>query len=356
MTKKRITWIDFAKVIAILGVMADHMTPYGCGNLTTRVMSFYSVSLFVTVSGVTSYISYSANTGNILNKLSKQIARCLVPYAVASFILEAAIEDSFVLTEYLKHLVNFDAKAPYYYVLVYVNLCIIAPIIYTFVKKTEQANHWLLYQGLGLLFLYALAIWLNKFTSVASIYGGGGKLLGGSYILPFYIGLCFASYTKCHRKGSFRVLGVSASLFALIIAAFIEVKYMLIYEKIFLLGEGINPPGVILILYAFAWAAFIYNLDGYLQSASYRKVYGAFECISHIGEHTLYIFLYHIFILENVYASIRIRFGFAINNVLLKSVVYLFGMIAGSIVIEKILKTIGRYILYSYKETEIRES
>ena len=61
MVKEQIKWINCAKMVAILAVMTDHTFDVLYTNSKIAMASYFSVSLFIILSGMTSYLSYSKN-------------------------------------------------------------------------------------------------------------------------------------------------------------------------------------------------------------------------------------------------------------------------------------------------------
>lgn len=64
----RSCWIDMAKLMAIIAVLIDH-TRGLYENLKIAFFSYYSVSLFILLMGVTNYWAYERHTGNMLEKV-----------------------------------------------------------------------------------------------------------------------------------------------------------------------------------------------------------------------------------------------------------------------------------------------
>lgn len=62
--KQEIKWINCAKAIAIFAVLIDHTNGILYTNANIAMASYYSVSLFILISGMLSYISVS-NRGGI---------------------------------------------------------------------------------------------------------------------------------------------------------------------------------------------------------------------------------------------------------------------------------------------------
>lgn len=62
--KKRIFWLDFGKFIAILAVLLDHSSGLLYKTPLIQRATFFSVSLFILTSGITSYYSFLHKTRN----------------------------------------------------------------------------------------------------------------------------------------------------------------------------------------------------------------------------------------------------------------------------------------------------
>lgn len=54
--RPRIAWIDCAKFAAIVGVLIDHTNGILYRNADIAAASYYSVSLFILLTGISSYI------------------------------------------------------------------------------------------------------------------------------------------------------------------------------------------------------------------------------------------------------------------------------------------------------------
>lgn len=141
-TKVRYEWIDAAKFVAICAVILDH----SCGTLYTRdsvqLFSFFSVSLFILLSGFTSYYSnkrhYSDNT--VVYCLNR-IKTVFLPYMAATAVYECAADHRFNLYKYIIHLARFDASGPLYFVSFYIELIIISPFLYKLILHCDAEKH-----------------------------------------------------------------------------------------------------------------------------------------------------------------------------------------------------------------------
>lgn len=128
-------WINTGKFIAIIAVLTDHLrgTLYSSEGL--QRLSFYSVSLFILLMGVTTYWSFSKATCPIGKKVIQRIIGIIVPYSVAVFVFVVIKHKSFSFAEYLNSLIHFNASGPHYYVLLYIQLLIVVPIMFYFINR-----------------------------------------------------------------------------------------------------------------------------------------------------------------------------------------------------------------------------
>ena len=76
----RAHWVDMAKFLAIVGVMIDHTNGVLYTNQSIAFSSYYSVSLFILVMGVTNYWSYKKVYGSAITKVYKGCWKIFRPY------------------------------------------------------------------------------------------------------------------------------------------------------------------------------------------------------------------------------------------------------------------------------------
>lgn len=53
--KQRIRWIDCAKTVAIIAVLVDHNSGLLYQNNNIKIISYFSVSLFILLAGITAF-------------------------------------------------------------------------------------------------------------------------------------------------------------------------------------------------------------------------------------------------------------------------------------------------------------
>ncbi len=337
---KRIVWLDFAKLMAILAVLVDHTVGYLYSNADYQVMSFYSVCTFVLCMGVTTEWSYEKNTDR-LAIIRKKVLSIFVPYTVATFLYLVYGEHSFVFADYMNRLIHFNANPPFYYVLLYIQLALISPILHTILNKTVNSRNKVVLILLILLVLFVLSYWLNNYTDILGVIAGGGKLFGGSYIVLLFIGMLFGKIVKNKSLGR-RISFVGFLLcfsFLLIWVRFLLSDRFAI-EQVLMIGY-INPPGICLITYSILVVLTIYFLDMMMKDG---MIAGRIIApISKVGRHTLYIFLYHYLVFTIVRYQVLERFEIILSPWLKRAIVYS-TIIVGCILIEIMMKKIGKWI------------
>ena len=187
---KRIVWVDTAKFAAIFAVMVDHTAKILYNDLRIQRISFFSVGLFILLMGITAYHSFEKGKFSIRKKL----CGILPPYITATVIYCLFSYQFFDLETVLKHIVFFNASGPLYYVLLYIQLVIISPIVYKTLKSAEQIRFHVVIECFLLVPILFISGWMTKNSNILSVYGGGGKLFGGSYLVLLYLGMWFAKY------------------------------------------------------------------------------------------------------------------------------------------------------------------
>lgn len=287
--KKRIYWIDFAKFIAIIAVMIDHTKGILYTNSKIVYFSYYSVSLFILLMGVTSYWSYCNYKGSVIKKVGNGCWKIIRPYLVATFIYSIFIDHQFHFATYLNRIIYFNASEPFYYVLLYIQLLVLVPVLYSVLKYADKFNHGIIVEVVGLVIVLVISSWTTNYSNVLNVYGGGGLLFGGTYLILLYLGMLFG---KHYEKKSINKIVLVIALFLSIAMTvlwwnFISVNQCKI-DAYIPFGGGVNPPSISLGLYAIFMASVIYLLEMVLCFRT--QLIKIFEIISVLGKHTLYIF------------------------------------------------------------------
>lgn len=105
--------------MAIIAVLVDHTYYVLYRNYNITILSFFSVSLFILLMGITTYISEAKHQNKYSGIELGRVNRILVPYIIATFIYKLVIDYFFDFKTFMLRLVYFNASDPFYFVLLY---------------------------------------------------------------------------------------------------------------------------------------------------------------------------------------------------------------------------------------------
>ena len=166
--KGQIEWINGAKFVAILAVLVDHTYMVLYNNLDIAYATYFAVSLFVLLSGMTSYFSNMRRMKNG-EKDKSIICSCkkiLVAYCVATVIYMIVMTHRFDFTQYIYYLVNFNASDPFYFVIVYIQLMSVNGFLYKFLQKCPNSKKGYFYEMIMMISIVALSYWTSNYTNI----------------------------------------------------------------------------------------------------------------------------------------------------------------------------------------------
>lgn len=182
-------------------------------------------------------------------------------------------------------------------------------------------------------------------TNIYDVYGGGGRLFGGTYIICLYIGMLFGKYHNFIKNKLSKLIVIILGILLIIITALLW--YLLCVNGFtFALGQifgsGLNPPGLWLMMYAISMMMMIFFLEKCIVLVV-DKMNRVVDFLAFIGTKTLDVFLYHILF--------RTLLGPELQNVpiLLKNIMIYTIMLGGPIMIGYVLTRIKKYIRECYK-------
>ncbi len=330
-------WVDIAKGLAILAVITDHSRNTLYSNDRIQRISFFSVTLFILIMGVTTYWSYNNSETPLWKKVVARIIGIFVPYVVATFLVRCFFDCSFSWESFYYSVWHFNAAGPYYYVLLYIQLLLISPVMFLLIKELDFLSGFrkISFVILGGV-LGSVARVSNLYTDISGIYAS--KLFGGSYILCMYIGMLVGMYyVKIKNMSKFKrnILGFVSAISMIVIMYFIITKGFFM-DKPALLGTDINPPGVTLLLFA---VTILLTLCLWNVGVGTGMLFWPLE---YIGKHTLYIFLYHILLMTILKRYVDISSSW------IKIPLYYVTMIVVPICIEMLFGTMQKIIVKGY--------
>ncbi len=335
--KGEIKWINFAKLTAILAVLIDHseMILYSNGGIS--MATYFSVTLFVFISGMMLYKSVTGHNLGYLNTVSKNLKRILPAYMLAVFIYQLAYTGFFDFTTYLGYLINFNICGHFYYVAVYIQLTLIGWVLVRTISNISCKYSVLIEAAVGILIL-AVSSYTTLHTNVLYIYGGGGKLFGGTYLFIFYLGM-FAMKHNIFGKINFTtamILTIISLACTVIWWKFECINHYSLDAKL-PFGEGINPPSVSTTVMMLCVAIFCFSFITVLENIT--KLTAIVDFMSKLGRHTLYIFLYHRIVLDKFLVPMV-----NIGNIWIKRIIFMLLMISVPVIIEYILTEIKAFL------------
>lgn len=322
-----IKWINCAKFLAIIAVITDHTNGVLYANYRIALASYFSVSLFIIISGMMCYLSNEKHELSWWETFVRSSRNIVVAYLLANFIYLIYIQRSFDLKIYLQYVISFNISGPFYYVLLYLQLMLVNRPLYSIIKRVPKKYNVLWESGIGVIILI-ISSWTTNHTNILNVFGGGGKLLGGTYLLLFYLGMLFSKHDifknlTLKKSAVITVISFVLCLFWWTFACYDQ--FALDAKLPF--GEGLNPPSITLGLMAVIMLFLSCGMFSLFQFTKYLNWITNF--CSWIGKHTLYIFLYHRFFLDYIFHSFLL-----VENIWLKRVLYLSIMIAGPILID----------------------
>jgi hypothetical protein len=300
-TKKQMDWINIGKFIAILGVIVDYNPST---SNAVRILSYFSVSLFILLAGVTSYYSclnHYSKKG--IKETLRRVSRIFIPYAAATAIYQLFNHRFLDFGLFWDNLIHFNASLPFYFVLFYMELVFISPVlfevIYIINSKCKKVPHNILTHIIMVIGFAGISALTIRYTLFPGVTAGSAFLFGGTYLILFYTGMVFASHDdfkpKTKPTAAIPVFIFSAGVFAWI-NFLVRNRFNL--DTNFPFGYGKNPPGISLMIHALLIFALIFSLSNLLHLYRNEILMKVQKFISHIGYYSLYIFLYHFAVLK----------------------------------------------------------
>lgn len=261
----------------------------------------------------------------------------MLAYLLATFVYQIAILHYFDFGVYIQYLIRFNIAGPFYYVLLYIQLMLLKKVLVNVLNKMPCKFSVFFEILLGAIIIY-ICYFTTNYTNILDVYGGGGKLFGGTYLFIFYLGMII----KKHRV--FDRVSIKKSLvFSIIsiIAYYSWWRFMCIdnfkLDAGLPFGKGFNPPSISILILAVIVLCFAFGIFTLLERYKYTAVIS--NMVAWIGKHTLYIFLYHMFVL--IFVLERHTF----ENINIKRIVYLSAMIFVPIFIEYIIFFVKKILL-----------
>ena len=292
MSNQKIKWLNCARFIAMTMVIIDHTKALLYKNDNISIFSFFSVSLFILISGMLSYASNEKHNLTWYQTFFRASRNIIITYLIANVFYLIAIEHYFDLKLYLKYIFNFNISEPFYYVIVYLQLMLISKCLYNVLKK-NKGKYLIVKDFLVEIVVLIICYFTTNYTNILNIYGGGGVLFGGTFLFIFSLGMLIAKY-KLFNTITLKK-SITTSIISLILGILwfnVEIHYHFLLDSKIPFGTGINPPSITLTIMALIMLSLSFGIFTLFEFC--EKTKWITNLTSWMGEHTLYIFLYHI--------------------------------------------------------------
>ena len=316
---ERIRWIDCAKTIAIMAVLVDHTNGILYTNQDIATASYFAVSLFVILSRMTSISVLRAE--RTFSYQLRKILKMFAEYAIANGVVLIWYNKCFDLKIWISHVLNFSLQGPYYFLLFFFQLVLVAPFLNYWCKYCDNRERkWLWHIGTLVVLGYLSSVFI-RYTYVLPVHGGGQFLFGGTYLLLYYIGILFAQINLFHMGAKKRVILLVVSACTWVFWWRMMVSNKLPFDEWLssYWGAGFNPPSVKFIVFALITLFMLYALFSLLEEYGRKIGEVITNGLAFIGKNTLYIFMYHLVCMNIV----CILFPQIYNNIwVLRSVVF----------------------------------
>lgn len=325
--KKSVVWIDCAKFLAILAVLIDHGKGILYEGETIQYISFFSVSVFFFLSGMTTWYSLGRKKAEetFVRWTARRLWRIIAPYLVAVAVCQF-LKSGFTLSlgPYILWVLNFNLEGQFYFVLIYLQLIAAAPVLYLLTIFCRRGRFSFLWRSGYLAAALALSLFCVKHSTALQTYGGGNYLLGGTYLFLFVMGMIAADMQIVirYRSRAFFCAAVATVIYAAALVFLLKDRLAL-DEALFGWLLRVNPPGITMTVYSLAVIFLIFSWCSLGALMNHGVVSRILAVSAWLGRYTLYIFLYHMLILE--YLPAMLPFLSEISP--LKTIVYLGAMI-----------------------------
>lgn len=283
-THKRVGSIDFCRGAAMIAVIIDHTQTLYPKFLVLH--SIFSVTMFVLLGGITSCMSLEKSTGSTFPYIWKRIKPILLPYVIATMVYRICLDGYvFSLPNYLSSLLLFNASPPFYFIVFYLQLIAISPLLYNLINRSTRDVYQIVLIGIACF----LSLLFTKYTHIGDVHGGGQYLLGGTYFYVFVIGMV------CYKA----ILYINNSRYKISMLCIISLAALGIYEYLGWINRAwSNPPNGKAVLYSVIVAAVLFS--SFTVAKGFDIIISKYivRYIMMVGRNSLNIFLYHSLIIN----------------------------------------------------------
>ena len=308
---KPLLWVNVGKVVAMLAVIVNHTHFCKVHDVPiyesdfVAYSSFFSVTVFIFLSGVTAYLSAQRKGfQNNLKRVYSNVKKIVIPYLFAAVFYALYNERDIGFLGFLHKLIIFTVSGHFYFVAVILSLIVAAPILCwlqnMLVTKLKRRGRQI--TVLVVFLIFTLGFTLSKFIIFPECGLAAKYLFGGTYLPVYFSGIVFAANAQriqaLFSSFAIKIFAIVCCLVTLVLSLQLFIQGLQ-PRPAFSVIHNPNPPGVLLILYSFSVVFIIYltlfnkGIDSKNKLTSTLTKWTNFS-----AQYTLYIFLYHIIIMQ----------------------------------------------------------
>lgn len=310
-------------------------------NAAIDSWSFFSVTTFVFLSGITAYQSNMRHLHEPAGVYTlKRLLKLFVPYITVTTLTVLITGKFFNFRNVVHEILSFKTFGPAYYVLMALQLIAISPVLARVVRKMGAYRFSPLFHGIFAAFILYFSYLCTKYTFITDAYGAGQHVFGGTFLFVYVLGMLFA-----HYEAGLQSLSAAAvcTVVTLILHAglFIGMQWTVrVHGDIYINSSLRNPPSIPYIVYGLVTAAFLMSFFSFLELTQTAWIQKLLQVMSYIGNRTLSIFLYHMFLMLYIFPLIP----FMNLTPAIRIAAYLSGMILLPVVWQDLLAYVKKWI------------
>ena len=282
--------IDILRFIALSGLILAHTAP---PPIFLQLRSF-DVPMMVFLSGVAFSLS-SGNKATYSTYVWKRFKRLILPmwiFVIMYTVFTIAIGNGFpgltkLLFEYAIPIMNNWYT---WIIRVFFIIALVAPLVSKYVSKIALSQYW--YILLITLVIYESLCWLST------------NLIYINIIMNIFYRLIFSLGIMVHRISNKELFIISTIAFT----AFLILSIFISYEKghFIITGNYKYPPKIYYISYAIGATTLLYQFRKQIEKIIYGfSKFKVDKICSFIGSHTIWIYFYHILMLDIFYDKLH---------------------------------------------------
>lgn len=308
-------WLDGVRAIAIFAVVMQHCQGWLGHSNIIQSFTLFCVSVLIICMGYTMRLGLENSIKKGVfkkNKVYSYIFKRMMPvlgsYCIASIAYltynysQWGGENLVTLIYYLE---SFSASGPFYFIRHFINLSLIAPILFFVIKNIENSRNTVLMYILLTIFSL-ICLWIG-YISI-----GKAEYTGESYLFLYVIGMLFAGVKKLKDKRKwFGFIGIFLTCFGYYSTYKFYMSRM--QEENYSYSEGIdalmpnlqlNPPNISVLMFSLGVFCILASFFWYLENCNSGLV-KIMDVFSLIGMYSLDVFLWHLFILTIITTYVK---------------------------------------------------